>query len=133
MDQQELDDAYDNDVYAFNGKAVLERQNINNEVAAARIPKPMRVAYGPNNIEMLDIYKCDRADAPTMIFIHGGSWRTGRASQFAVYAEPFIKAQANFVAIDFVSVGETGGIYFHSSSSAAAPLPGCTVMRQVFR
>jgi hypothetical protein len=35
MDQQELDDAYDNDVYAFNAKNVLERQRINNEVAMA--------------------------------------------------------------------------------------------------
>jgi hypothetical protein len=43
MDQQELDDAYDNDVYAFNAKNVLERQRINNEVAMAIVGKPMRV------------------------------------------------------------------------------------------
>ncbi|MFL6799717.1 MAG: alpha/beta hydrolase [Xanthobacteraceae bacterium] len=112
MDQQEIDDAYDNDVYAFNGKNVLERQNANNEIAASRVGRPIRLAYGATPIEMLDLYKCAQADAPTMIFIHGGSWRSGRASQFAVYAEPFIKARANFIALDFTDVRSTNGDLF---------------------
>jgi arylformamidase len=112
MDQQDLDEAYDNDVYAFNGKNVLERQGRNNEIALAVIGKPVRVAYGSAEIERLDIYKCKRANAPTMIFIHGGSWRSGRSAQFAMYAEPFVKAGANFIAVDFASVGETDGDLF---------------------
>src|SRR6516165_8330099 len=112
MDQQELDEAYDNDVYAFNGKNVLERQNKNNEIALSVIGKPMRVAYGAAEIEKLDIYKCKRANAPIMVFIHGGSWRSGRSAQFAVYAVPFVKAGANFVAVDFTNVRETGGDLF---------------------
>jgi arylformamidase len=112
MDQQELDEAYDNDVYAFNGKNVLERQNKNNEIALSVIGKPMRVAYGAAEIEKLDIYKCKRANAPIMVFIHGGSWRSGRSAQFAVYAEPFVKAGADFVAVDFTNVRETGGDLF---------------------
>ena len=47
-----------------------------------------------------------------MIFIHGGSWRGGRSSQFTVYAEPFVKAGANFVVVDFTNVGETNGDLF---------------------
>jgi len=112
MDQQELDEAYDNDVYAFNGKNVLERQNKNNEIALSVIGQPTRVAYGAAEIEKLDIYKCKRANAPIMVFIHGGSWRSGRSAQFAVYAEPFVKAGANFVAVDFTNVRETGGDLF---------------------
>lgn len=112
MDQQELDDAYDNDVYAFNAKNVLERQNANNEVAVSVVGTPMRVAYGPTEIEKVDIYKCKQPNAPTMIFIHGGSWRAGRSAQFAVYAEPFLKAGANFVVVDFTSVRETNGDLF---------------------
>ena len=27
-----------------------------------------------------------------MIFLHGGSWRSGRSADIAVYAEPFVKA-----------------------------------------
>ena len=47
--------------------------------------------------------------APVMVFIHGGSWRGGRADQFTVYAEPYVKAGANFVVLDFNNVGETNG------------------------
>jgi arylformamidase len=112
MDQQDLDEAYDNDVYAFNAKNVLERQGKNNEIALSVIGKPMRVAYGPTEIEKVDIYKCKRANAPIMVFIHGGSWRGGRSAQFAVYAEPFVKAGANFVAVDFTNVRETDGDLF---------------------
>jgi arylformamidase len=112
MDQQDLDESYDNDVHAFNGKNVLERQARNNEIALSIIGPPVRVAYGPTEIEKLDIYKCKRANAPVMVFIHGGSWRSGRSSQFAVYAEPFVKAGAHFVALDFTNVRETDGDLF---------------------
>ena len=112
MDQQDVDEAYDNDVYAFNSKNVLERQAANNEIARLVVGKPMRVPYGPTEIEHVDIYKTKRANAPVMIFIHGGSWRSGRSADFAVYAEPFVKAGANFVAIDFTNVRETNGDIF---------------------
>src|SRR5262245_26858312 len=67
MDQQELDDAYDNDVYAFNSKNILARQRANNEIARAIVGAPMRVAYGPAEIEQVDVYKCQRDNAPVMV------------------------------------------------------------------
>ncbi|MEA2902975.1 MAG: arylformamidase [Alphaproteobacteria bacterium] len=112
MDQQDIDDAYDNDVYAFNAKTIDERRVFNNEIAQSILAKPERVAYGPSEIEKLDIYKTTRANAPVMVFIHGGSWRGGRSSQFTVYAEPFVKAGANFVVLDFTNVRETDGDIF---------------------
>ena len=47
-----------------------------------------------------------------LIFIHGGSWRGGRSSQFTVYAEPYVKAGANFVVLDFTNVRDTNGDIF---------------------
>jgi acetyl esterase/lipase len=73
---------------------------------------PERVAYGPTDIEKVDIYRTKRANAPTMIFIHGGAWRSGRSANFALYAEVFVKAGANFVAVDFNNVIETKGDLF---------------------
>ena len=99
-------------IYAFNSKNVLERQAANNEIARLVVGKPMRAPYGPTEIEHVDIYKTKRANAPVMIFIHGGSWRSRRSADFAVYAEPFVKAGANFVAIDFTNVRETNGDIF---------------------
>src|SRR5215467_637881 len=112
MDQQDIDEAYDNDVYAFNAKTINERRIYNNQIARELLDKPQRVAYGPSEIEKLDIYQTKRASAPVLVFIHGGSWRGGRADQFTVYAEPYVKAGANFVVLDFNNVGETGGDIF---------------------
>jgi arylformamidase len=109
LDQQDIDDAYDQSVYAFNAQNIAERLKANNVIARGRIGPPERVAYGSAEIEKLDIYKARRPNAPVMIFIHGGSWLSGRASDFAVYAEPFIKAGAHFVALDFSSVRDVNG------------------------
>jgi arylformamidase len=112
MDQHELDEAYDQSVYAFNDKTINERRVYNNEIARSVIGNPLREAYGPTEIEKLDIYKAKRANASIMIFIHGGGWRGGRSSQFTLYAEPFVKAGAHFVVVDFTNVRETNGDLF---------------------
>lgn len=109
LDQLDIDEGYDNDVYAFNAKNIGERRVYNNRIAQAVLGKPERVKYGPAEIERADIYKAKQPNAPVLVFIHGGSWRGGRAEQFTVYAEPFVKAGANFVVVDFSSVRETDG------------------------
>jgi arylformamidase len=112
LDQQDLDDAYEQDVYAFNARNIAERRAAGNAQALTAIGKPERFAYGPAEIEKVDVYKTRRANAPIMVFIHGGSWRSGRSADFAVYAEMFVKAGANFVAVDFTNVTETKGDLF---------------------
>src|SRR5215472_15880434 len=92
LDQQELDDAYDQSVYAFNQTNIAQRRRANTEVAPKALGPPPRVAYGPTEIEKLDIYRSKRANAPVAISTHGGSWRNGRASDSAYLAEPFVKA-----------------------------------------
>src|SRR6202051_1909268 len=57
MDQQELDDAYDQIVYAPNRDQVGKRRLANSAAALARLGKPVRFAYGPSGIEKLDIYR----------------------------------------------------------------------------
>ena len=109
MDQQALDEAYDQSVYAFNRETIFERGRESIARALARIGPPQRVAYGPAEIEKIDIYRTQRADAPTLIFIHGGVWSTGSASGHTHLAEMFIKAGAHFIAVDFSSVDDTGG------------------------
>ncbi len=112
LDQTDIDEGYDNDVYAFNAKHLGERRVFNNRIAQALLAKPERVKYGPADIERLDFYKTSRPNAPVLIFIHGGSWRGGRAEQFTTYAEPYVRAGANFAVLDFTNVGETGGDIF---------------------
>jgi arylformamidase len=112
LDQEELDDAYDQGVYAFNASSVVERYAANSEKALSIIGDPDRVAYGPAETEKVDIYRTARPNAPVMIFIHGGAWRTGRFPGVALYAEMFVKAGAHFVSVDFNNVLETKGDLF---------------------
>jgi arylformamidase len=112
LDQQELDWAYDQSVYAFNQRNIGERRDATNETARALLDPPQRVAYGPAEIEKVDIYKTKRANAPTLVYIHGGSWRGGSSAQLVGMAEPYVKAGANYVAVDFNNVFETGGSLF---------------------
>jgi arylformamidase len=74
-----------------------------------RLGQPKRVAYGPTGEEKLDIYRTDRAKAPIFVFIHGGAWRSGSASNSGFAAEMFVKAGAHYVAIDFVQARAAKG------------------------
>lgn len=109
MDQKELDDAYDQTVYAPNQKLLALRRAAASKATLARLGEPMRLAYGPTEIEKLDIYKTARPNAPVNVYIHGGAWRNGQAKDFAFPAEVFINAGAHFVVVDFVQITETGG------------------------
>ncbi len=109
MDQKELDDAYDQTVYAPNQKLLALRRAAASRATLARLGEPMRLAYGPTEIEKLDIYKTARPNAPVNVYIHGGAWRNGQAKDFAFPAEVFINAGAHFVVVDFVQITETGG------------------------
>lgn len=109
MDQKELDDAYDQTLWAPNREHVRKRRHAASEQTLARIGPPERVAYGPTEIERLDIYKGKQANAPIHIFIHGGAWRGGLAREFAFPAEMFIAAGAHYIVPDFVWVQDAGG------------------------
>jgi arylformamidase len=112
MDQAELDDAYDQSVYAPNGGQISARNASNSELARQRLGPPRRVAYGPTEIEKLDIYVARRANAPINVFIHGGAWRGGNARDQGYAAEMFVGAGAHFVVPDFVKVQDAGGSLF---------------------
>jgi arylformamidase len=75
----------------------------------ARLGEPLRLSYGPSELEKLDIYRARKPNAPIFLFVHGGSWRGGSARNNAYPAEMFVNAGANFIAIDFIDIGQAGG------------------------
>ena len=109
MDQEALDDAYDQLVYAPNRDQVVKRRVLNSARTRALLGEPERAAYGPTAIEALDIFRTDRPNAPVNIFIHGGAWLRNRAADYAVQAELFVRAGAHHVILDFCNVADTGG------------------------
>jgi arylformamidase len=88
---------------------LIKRRINDSELARLRIGEPERVAYGPAEIERLDIYRTGRAMAPVFVFIHGGAWRSGRSKDFAAPAEMFLAAGAHYVVPDFTWVQDVGG------------------------
>jgi arylformamidase len=112
MDQQSLDDAYDQEVYAPNRALIVERRKTASERARARLGAPKRVAYGPSEIEALDIFDCGTKGAPVNVFVHGGAWRRNMAADYALIAEPLVRAGAHCVVIDFINVDQAKGDLF---------------------
>jgi arylformamidase len=108
-DQAALDAAYDQSKYAPNLQQITKRYGTNSEITRSRLGAPRRVAYGTQPIEQLDIYRTDRANAPVLVFIHGGAWRGGLAKDYAFPAEMFVRAGAHYVVPDFSWVQDTGG------------------------
>ena len=108
MDQKELDDAYDQRVYAANQPMLARRRRAANEAVLRRLT-PERISYGPTEVEKLDLYKTWQQGGPVEVFIHGGAWRQGSARDFAFPAEMITTAGGYFVVPDFVQVEEAGG------------------------
>jgi arylformamidase len=108
-DQIELDASYDQVYYEPLGTEVSKRLASNSDTMRARIGAPQRAAYGPTEIEKLDIYRTSRANAPIFVFIHGGNWLRGTARDYGFPAEMFVNAGAHYVALDFIAIKEAGG------------------------
>jgi arylformamidase len=109
MDQVELDASYDQSVYAPLGRQVIARCVANSELVRKRLGPPQRVAYGPTEIEKLDIYRTKQPNAPIFLFIHGGAWLHGSAKDYAYAAETYVNAGAHYVVPDFIAVDKANG------------------------
>lgn len=109
MDQAALDAAYDQSRYAPNMAQTLERYAANSNAVRSRLGQPQRFAYGPSQVEAMDVYPTSQSAAPVCIFIHGGAWRGGLAQNNAFAAETFVQAGAHFVVPDFSWVQDVAG------------------------
>ena len=111
MDQTELDNAYDQAVYAPNQPLVHARRAAATARAKARLGAPQRFQYGASEIESVDVYptKKNPENAPINIYVHGGAWRNGRSADFAFLAEMIVDAGAHSVIVDFNNIDDVGG------------------------
>jgi arylformamidase len=107
MDQQALDDAYDQVVYAPNRDQVHKRNQFNSDRVRTRLGAPNRLPYGKKPIEQLDVFVTNKPNAPIMVFIHGGAWRQRAVKDYAFMAEMYVRAGAHWVGLDFDGVEGT--------------------------
>jgi arylformamidase len=108
-DKEEIDYAYDQAPWAPNQQQIATRNAQQSQATLARLGQPKRVAYGPAEIERLDIYATRTPNAPVNVFLHGGAWRRGDARSAAYMAETYVDAGVHFVAVDFNHVTDVGG------------------------
>ena len=109
MDQKELDDAYDQAVYAPNRDQILKRFHHSSELVRARLGAPRRFAYGPTAIEGLDVFPAAGPKAPIAVYVHGGAWRQRFAKEYHFPAEVLVAAGVHYVVLDFIGIEEAGG------------------------
>src|SRR5262245_53046839 len=112
MDQKELDDAYDQAVYAPNQPHVQARRDVSTVRAREALGNMQRIKYGPSEIEGMDLFRAKAANAPIVVYIHGGAWRRGVSGDNHTPAEMLVHAGAHYVALDFTNVDAAGGSLF---------------------
>ncbi len=109
LDQVELDAAYDQSAYAPMIAQIQKRYATSSDTTRARLGAPKRFAYGPTEVEGLDLYPAKTANAPIFIFIHGGRWLNGKARDYGFPADLFVNAGVNYIALDFIAVDAAKG------------------------
>ncbi len=109
MDQQQLDDSYNQIVYAPNLVQIVGRYASASAAVRFRIGEPARISYGEAQVERFDLYAASVERAPFCLFLHGGAWRQDEATDYAFPAELFLGAGVHYAAIDFDNVITTGG------------------------
>ena len=108
-DEASLDAAYNQLKWADNIEEVYARLDAVNEDVLAELGEPLNERYGDSDIETLDWYRSDTADAPIHIHIHGGGWRFGEARNNAFMAAPSVRAGAHVVVPNYVKVTDSNG------------------------
>jgi arylformamidase len=108
-DQAALDAAYDQTVYASNREQLYRRWDALSERVRAQFGAPERFSYGATPAEYLDVFRTTQPNAPLIVYVHGGAWRTNPATRFAFLGEPFVAAGAHYVVVEFAGVEALDG------------------------
>ncbi|WP_174502581.1 alpha/beta hydrolase [Acidiphilium sp. C61] len=87
MSRIERDRAYDNSSAVPESPALNEARIAASREYRARHAEALDLRYGPRERNLWDIYPAGTADAPCLVFIHGGYWQRNRREDFACLAE----------------------------------------------
>lgn len=57
--------------------------------------------YGAGENQKLDVFVGQNSKAPTLVYFHGGYWKSGDKSIYSFLAEPFVEAGVNVVVVGY--------------------------------
>jgi arylformamidase len=87
MTRAELDAAYNNSAHVADNAAQLAAWERRSALLRSRKPALLDRRYGPRDRNRLDIFTCGVANAPLLVFIHGGYWQRNSKEIFSCMAE----------------------------------------------
>lgn len=99
--QAELDDAYDQRVWARDAAGTMARLSAAGETVRGRIAHAADLTYGPGPGERLDWFHAAGPNAPIHFHVHGGAWRILTKHDAAFAAPAFVTAGMHHVVPDF--------------------------------
>lgn len=82
-----LDAAYNNAAAVPGSAERIARWTARSDALRARQPSELDIAYGAGPRNRFDVFRCGRADAPLVVFIHGGWWQRNSKEVFSCMAE----------------------------------------------
>jgi len=97
LDPAWLDRQYNNRARIPEHPQIFERWAKASALAQAGLSRRLDVRYGEHPAETLDVYPTHAADAPVLVFIHGGYWRSLDKRDVAFLAPAFVHAGAMVV------------------------------------
>ncbi|NBS44188.1 MAG: alpha/beta hydrolase, partial [Acetobacteraceae bacterium] len=90
--QAARDAAYDNLAGVADSAAQVANRNTLSVAFRAAHAGHLDLPFGAGEREKWDLYPAARADAPCLVFIHGGYWQRNRREDFAIMAEGALAA-----------------------------------------
>lgn len=102
-DRQALDGEYNLRPLWPDVSEVVAFRESESAVVRERIPGRLDIAYGPTPKESLDVFPPSngRADAPALIYIHGGYWQLSDKNDTTYIAPAFLDAGIAFATLNY--------------------------------
>ena len=97
LDPAWLDVQYNNRLRIPEHRQIFERWARDSAIARDRSSRRLDVAYGPGPAETLDVFPSARDDAPVLVYIHGGYWRSLDKRDQSFVGPPFTREGAMVV------------------------------------
>lgn len=69
--------------------------------ARATLDAKIDLAYGGSDRQRIDLFQAGTADAPTLVYFHGGYWQSGEKAIYSFLAEPFTEHSVNFAVVGY--------------------------------
>ncbi|MGJ3439468.1 alpha/beta hydrolase [Pseudomonas sp. Je.1.5.c] len=106
--QGELDDAYNQDVWAHPGfEKTIKSYGEISELVKKQF-KFITLQYGNKKSEVMDVFTVDtERPAPIHVFIHGGAWRSLSKDSSAGPAPVFVDRGGIYIALNFDNIPDT--------------------------